>query len=230
MVGGKNMFAAAQIWNHRRGQIQSWWWTNTKSGCAQIRYRDWDKSDIKGFGQLLSRGRCWLCCNAACVNSRGGEAVNPGENGNDPGENHEKENDPSENVICENVPLVKCKWEISEIVKMSIWVRSIGTRVEELPVIKVGQLKTCQNQIKWKLKVTGPRVIIKALDDDDVRADSFKSFKVAEEYLKFWTARIPPWPNIILLAILSKRATIIISAALRHQLHHHHQGNDDDDG
>ena len=52
------------------------------------------------------------------------------------------------NVICENVPLVKCKWEISEIVKMSIWVRSIGTRVEELPVIKVGQLKTCQNQIK----------------------------------------------------------------------------------
>ena len=58
MVGGKNMFAAAQIWNHRRGQIQSWWWTNTKSGCAQIRYRDWDKSDIKGFRQL-SRG-CWL--------------------------------------------------------------------------------------------------------------------------------------------------------------------------
>ena len=114
---------------------------------------------------------------------------------------------------------------------MSVWVRSICTRVEELPVIKVGQLKTCQNQIKSKLKVTGPRVIIKALDDDDdVKADSFKSFKVAEEYLKFWTARIPPWPNIILLAILSKRATIIISAALRHQLHHHHQGNDDDDG
>ena len=59
------------------------------------------------------------------------------------------------------------------------------------------------NKIKVESYWAPSRVILKALDDDDdVKADSFKSFKVAEEYLKFWTARIPPWPNIILLAIL----------------------------
>ena len=77
---------------------------------GQIQSQGARKSVTVTGTNLISKGLA-SCCHgegvdcAACVNSRGGEAVNPGENGNGPGENHEKENDPSENVICENVPL-----------------------------------------------------------------------------------------------------------------------------